>query len=104
MFVELFAYFFLRLYKTGLEEIKYFQNELTNLELKHISLIGAFKQNDKDTINSILVNLASTERNRIISKEQTTIELETIRIEKQSASDLIKKFTEITSIISPKKD
>ncbi|OOD16220.1 hypothetical protein BWP00_19165, partial [Acinetobacter baumannii] len=36
--IELFAYFFLNLYRKSLEDIKYYQNELTNLEAKYLSL------------------------------------------------------------------
>lgn len=104
LLIELFAYFFLRLYKSGLEEIKYFQNELTNLESKHIALITAFKQNDTETIKSVINSLANTERNRILNKDQTTIELETIRIEKQSTIDIGKLFTDLVSSIAPKKN
>ena len=32
--IEVFAYFFLKLYKSSLSEIKYFQNEMTNAEAK----------------------------------------------------------------------
>lgn len=37
IFTELFVLFFLRLYSKGLNEIKYFQNELTNIELKLVA-------------------------------------------------------------------
>ncbi len=104
LLIELFGYFFLRLYKSGLEEIKYFQNELTNLEQKHIAIITAFKQNDTETIKSVINSLANTERNRIINKDQTTIELEAIRIEKQSTVDMGKLFTDLVSSIAPKKN
>lgn len=41
LFIEIFAYFFLRLYKEGLSEIKYFQNELTNVDLKFVALVAS---------------------------------------------------------------
>lgn len=37
--IEVFAYFFLRLYKATLTEIKYFQNEVTSMESKFLALI-----------------------------------------------------------------
>lgn len=103
IFIELFAYFFLRLYRAGLEEIKYFQNELTNLESKHIALRAAFKQNDATTINAVIITLAATERNRILNKNQTTIELEAARIEKHSTVELNKLLTNLVSSFAPKK-
>jgi len=38
MLIELFAYFFLKLYKSDLSEIKYFQNELTNVEMRYAAV------------------------------------------------------------------
>ncbi len=43
VFIQTFSFFFLRLYRSGLNDIKYYQNELTNLETKHLvleSLVG----------------------------------------------------------------
>lgn len=37
-FVEIFAFFFLRLYKSGLVEMKYYQNELTTLALAEVAV------------------------------------------------------------------
>lgn len=37
VFIEVFAFFFLRLYKNSLAEIKYYQNELTTLAAHHIA-------------------------------------------------------------------
>ena len=38
VFIEIFAFFFLRLYRASLADIKYFQNEITNLEAKCLAL------------------------------------------------------------------
>jgi len=43
--IELFAYFFLSLYRTSLNEIKYFQNELTNVEARQVALRAAMQAN-----------------------------------------------------------
>lgn len=43
VFIEVFSFFFLRLYKSGLQEIKYFQNELTNIEMKGLALEAAMR-------------------------------------------------------------
>lgn len=103
IFIELFAYFFLRLYRTGLEEIKYFQNEITNLEAKHIALVSAIETKDPAVITDVIGKLATTERNRILTKDQTTVELESIRIEKQGTTDLAKPLADLISSLVPKK-
>ena len=90
-FVELFAYFFLRLYKASLAEIKYFQNELTNIESKAIALGAALNTQKESTISDTIISLSNTERNRILQKGETTPELESAKIEAGSISDIAKE-------------
>lgn len=74
--IEVFAYFFLRLYKGGLAEIKYYQNELTNFESRFLALLLAFRRNDSEILGKVILELAATERNFVLSLGQTTVELE----------------------------
>ncbi len=90
IFVEVFAYFFLRLYKAGLAEIKYFQNELTNIESKLVALEFAFVTENEAAITSVIDSLASTERNSVLEKNQTTVELEKAKSDSQMTQALIK--------------
>jgi len=92
--IELFAYFFLSLYKTSLNEIKYFQNELTNIEAKQVALRAALHSNVPDSVNGILNTLASTERNHVLTKDQTTVELEKAKIEKDGRNEFAKYVAE----------
>lgn len=84
LFVQVFAYFFLRLYKSSLAEIKYFQNELTNLEARFIAVVLARQAGDKDAFGSVLEQLAATERNFVLEKGQTTVELERERSSRET--------------------
>jgi hypothetical protein len=93
--IELFAYFFLSLYKASLAEIKYFQNELTNIEAKQVSLRAALSFGDQAMIGDALSKLAATERNHILTKDQTTVELEKARIEKDARGDIAKYVSEL---------
>ncbi|MBS9978269.1 hypothetical protein H2C68_07510 [Vibrio alginolyticus] len=90
VFVEVFAYFFLRLYKEGLAEIKYFQNELTNIESKLVALEFSFVTKNHDAMTDVITSLASTERNFVLNKNQTTVELEKAKSETQMTQTLIK--------------
>ncbi len=92
--IEIFAYFFLSLYRTSLQEIKYFQNELTNIEAKQIALRAALSYGDQPMVADIVAKLATTERNHILSKDQTTVELEKAKIDKDSKSELVKYVAE----------
>ncbi|WOZ75650.1 hypothetical protein [Kosakonia sacchari] len=77
--IEVFAYFFLKLYKNGFDEVKYFQNELTNIESKVLAI--KFLKNVKNVKNEelmseVIKSLMTTERNFVLSKGQTTVALE----------------------------
>ncbi|MHA6196577.1 hypothetical protein ACX3YG_19645 [Pseudomonas wadenswilerensis] len=92
--IEILAYFFLRLHKSNLVEAKYYQNELTNLEARYLSLVAALHIERAETSHKVISSLVETERNHILEKGQTTIELKKIEMEKN-------QFVEITkSLIS----
>ena len=81
--MQVFAYFFLRLYRHGIFEIKYFQNEITTLEARMIGLQSAFALNDKSALKRMCEELIKTERNFILRKGETTIGLRQDELEQQ---------------------
>lgn len=90
LFIEIFAYFFLRLYKSSLQEIKYFQNELTNTELKLLAFEAAIESADSETVRNVLITLSKTERNFVLDKGQTTVELEKEKVEQSTMKEIVK--------------
>lgn len=100
IFVEVFAYFFLKLYKLNLNDMKYFQNELTTVELKLSSLTTAINFGKDIDISAITLELSKTERNFILKKGETTVDLEKSRIDK---SDIKEILTTISGIMNKKK-
>lgn len=93
--IEIFGYFFLRLYKNSLEEIRYYHNELTNIENKILSIFLIMEHNNATSIEKLSLELSKTERNRIFNKNQTTVELEMLKSENQnliSIKDLLSKL------------
>ncbi len=93
--IELFAYFFLRLYKTCLDEIKYFQNELTNIESKLVSVEVAYITKNEEAMKEALNILVQTERNFILKKGETTVELERAKSESENMQNILKAVPEI---------
>lgn len=89
VFIELFSFFFLKLYKSSLAEIKYYQNELTNIESKFVSLIKAIQGGDKEILDKILVSLVETERNFVLQKGETTVDLEMAKHDQQNIKDVL---------------
>lgn len=99
--IEVFAYFFLRLYKQSLGEIKYFQNEITNVEAKHLALQVTLRSGNSALLSKIVEELSKTERNFILAKGQTTVDLERERIDRNTYS---KSVDAITGLLKKKND
>lgn len=93
--VELFAYFFLSLYKNGFEEIKYFQNEITNIDMKVMSLKYSQGLKNEDMTKELALHLMKTERNFILEKGQTTVSIEKDKLQSLSDSKLTSVISEI---------
>ncbi len=93
--IEIFAYFFLSLYKSSLAEIKYFQNEVTSIEAKFMALRLAAQSDSLEHLTSAIDSLAKTERNFILKKNQTTVDLERARIEQAEKADWTAKLSEL---------
>lgn len=95
IFIEIAAFFFLRLHSANLLEIKYFHNELSNIDAKMIALKVALLKNDSDTLKFILKELMRTERNQLLKKGETTVELEKIRFDREGEKSLVDTITKI---------
>jgi hypothetical protein len=100
-FIEIFAYFFLRLYRNAISEIRYFQNELTNGESAAEALLAVIIEGAEDKIGSIADKLASVERNGVLKKGETTIEL--LREERASSLDrnIIDEYKKLIETLKP---
>lgn len=98
VFIEIFAFFFLKLYKVNLEDIKYFNNEKTNIDFKIISLNTALQQNDESLLKLIVEELIKTERNFKLGKGESTVELERLR----NVSENNKTISQLLAKISDK--
>lgn len=93
--IEVFAYFFLKLYKSSLSEIKYFQNEMTNAEAKLTALKCSIMTSDTKTTSAVILALSNTERNSVLEKGQTTAEIEKSKIEQQNISTISSRVSNL---------
>lgn len=93
--IEVFAYFFLRLYKNSILEVKYYQNEITNVESMSIAVRLSLLTGDNDCLKDIVSRISNTERNRIYDKNQTTIELEQLRADDEHLMALLDKISQM---------
>jgi hypothetical protein len=95
LLIGLLVFFFLNLYRKSMDDIKYYQNEITNLESKYLSLNLANQMKNHKTIGMVIENLMQTERNFVLEKDQSTIELEKERINSNNSSNVIDMLKEI---------
>ncbi|MBX4909046.1 MULTISPECIES: hypothetical protein [Rhizobium] len=105
--MQVFAYFFLRLYRYSIFEIKYFQNELTNIELWVLAVQVAASGQDKKTNSDILKDLTRVERNFRLKKGETTVALQREEFEARYESAVIgqaERLIEKTAAIFRAKD
>lgn len=96
VFIEIFAFFFLKLYKANLQDIKYFNNEKTNIDFKIISLKTAIHQENQELIKLTVEELIKTERNFKLNKNESTVELEKIKFEKKNNKYLTQILSKLT--------
>jgi len=101
--IEVFSYFFLRLYKASLTEIKYFQNEATNIEYNFVALETALHLSDPKLIESVLARFTHVDRNPILSKDQTTREQKSEELEAATLKLTPEHLLDILRTLSPKK-
>jgi len=97
---SVFAFFFLTTYRRNLSEIRYFHNELTNVQLRVMALDKFSEITFTDVGRSeaallkMLSALVETERNFILKKGESTTDLYQKDLDRQeygSALDLLKK-------------
>ena len=100
IFVEVFAYFFLRLYKGNIDDVKYYQNELTNIEAKVLALRSALVAGNPALIKNVSETLAKTERNNVLKKGESTVELERVKLDNTQAGTSITKILEMLKAVS----
>jgi hypothetical protein len=95
IFIQIFAFFFLRLYRNNLEDIKYYQNELTNLNTKVSALKVAHIFKNEKRVDSILKELSLVERNYKLAKEESTAYLKKAELENEMDTGMLNMLTDL---------
>lgn len=78
--IELSSLFFLRMYRRCYYDRKYYSNEMTNIELKLLALKHAREVDNQELTSLVITEIAKTDRNHIIRRGETTLELEREKI------------------------
>lgn len=93
--IQLFSFFFLRLYRSSLEDIKYFQNELTNVESVKTAFATALIFDDEETRKQLTLEIVKTERNFILKKGESTIHTQKEALNASSDKEYLKALKTI---------
>tara|TARA_B100001250_G_scaffold405348_1_gene422701 strand:- start:113 stop:1048 length:936 start_codon:yes stop_codon:yes gene_type:complete len=93
--IELFSFFFLRMYRKNLEDLKYLNNEKTNVEMQLLSLKTAIVLKDNEAISKVIDKMSSTERNFVLKKDETTVETQKSRMDNDSNTQIISQFFDL---------
>ena len=63
IFVQIFAFFFLKLYRNNMEEVKYFHNEITSAESRLSAVVLAKNSQNLDGMAKVVSQLSILDRN-----------------------------------------
>ena len=102
IFIEIFSFFFLKLYKRSLDDVKYYQNERTNIDSKVIALKASIIFGKPELINNIIKSFSTVERNFIIKKGESTVNLEKLKIDEKADTDLVEKVLSVIKTFDAK--
>ncbi len=80
------------MYKRNLDEIRYLSNERTNIELKMVAYKTALYKDDHGLLKTVIEELTKTERNFILKKDETTVEVQKYKVETQGQTQVIDKL------------
>ena len=65
--IELFGWFFVGLYRRGLDDVKYFENEVTNVVSRHLGMLAVVRADDQAIYAEVVRALINTDRNTAVT-------------------------------------
>lgn len=93
--VEIFAFFFLKMYRTHLQSIRYFQDELTSIESRKIAMLSSVIHENPEDISKSIECLLNIDRNFKMETSQTTVDLEILKTENNFIKSQMDSMIEI---------
>lgn len=102
VFTEIFAFFFLKMYKANQNDLKYLNNEMTTISIKIIALKTAISSKNADIMKITIEELVKTERNFVLKKDESTIELEKHKIESNENTKIIETLKDLVKTATGK--
>lgn len=97
---SVFAFFFLSTYRRNLSEIRYFHNELTNVQARLLVLESLKAPLEAGVRSDILKAISETERNFVLAKGQTTVDLMQKSFDQEETSAYLKIIDKMADILA----
>lgn len=88
LFVEIFAYFFLRLYSNSLLEIKYVQDQITSVESKFLALRAALALDEQETVRGAILRVAEMRGVDTFSRSGSAVESNTAGLDQETIKSI----------------
>jgi len=93
--IELFAYFFLRLYKDNLESASFLRNEMTRVEVARAMLTTVILTGDQPAIAGVAESLAT-------SDHKLSAQSNAARLDAQQIKAILELLEKVAAVVSPK--
>lgn len=106
VFLGTFSFYFLNLYKSNLNVIQNYQNELNNVDFKIISIISLLLSSHKEKeihLKELITNISNVEWNRVLKKDETTVELQKLQETNSFDKDMAFKLWTLNQIFNDAK-
>lgn len=100
--IEIFAYFFLNLYRSGLQEIKYYRNEITNIFARRIAFNLSLIENPQGGLSKLIDNFSTTVRNFVLKKGERTILSEYGQSASENSNNILDQASEAVGAVTGK--
>lgn len=95
IFLGTFSFYFLNLYKSNLNVIQNYQNDLNDVEFKIISITTSILSSDENKeahLNELVKTLAINQWNRVLKNGESTVELQKLKENNYFDKDVIFKL------------
>ena len=102
--LEIFAYFFLNLYRSMAEDVKYYHNEISNVDARCLAAKLAVIKGNEASFTHVVQSLATTERNVILHENDLTPDLKRRQLEQMPLTELLREVKDIVQAANPKSD
>jgi hypothetical protein len=101
LFIQIFAYFFLLMYRSNLSDIRYFQNEMTNLDAYATAITLSLRSEISTTQKAVIAALSKVERNRVMAKSQKVINpSDDNEIHQKLLNNMSQLLTKVSDVLS----